>query len=170
LTQMHHNEILAILAHEAGHWKKKHILKRLILMETGALLASYMAFRLLQWGGLPGLFGLSDSSLPAQLVILLFLGSLAAFPFTPLFSWLSRRHEGQADHFACELSGMPNALATALIKLSRENLANLHPHPLYAKFFYSHPPVVERVQGLLGKAINGCRQVDWDPSKETKDS
>ena len=170
LTQMNDNEILAILAHEAGHWKKGHILKRLILIEAGALLASYIAFRLLQWGGLPGLFGLSDSSLPAQVVILLFLGSLAAFPFTPLFSRLSRRHEGQADHFACELSGMPGALATALIKLSRENLANLHPHPLYAKFFYSHPPVVERVQGLLGKAKNGCGQVDRDPSKGTKDS
>jgi hypothetical protein len=61
------------------------------------------------------------------------------------------RHEWQADQFACELSGAPDALAAALIKLSRENLANLHPHPLYAKFFYSHPPVVERVQWLLEK-------------------
>jgi STE24 endopeptidase len=148
LTQMNHREILAILAHELGHWKKGHILKRLILIETGGLLALYVAFRLLQWGGLPGLIGLSQSSFPAQLVILMFLGSLVAFPFTPLSSWLSRRHEWQADQFACELSGAPDALATALIKLSGENLANLHPHPLYAKFYYSHPPVVERVHRL----------------------
>jgi len=148
LTQMNHREILAILAHEVGHWKKGHILKRLILIEAGGLLAFYLAYRLLEWGGLPGLIGLTQSSFPAQLVILMFLGSLVAFPFTPLSSWLSRRHEWQADQFACELSGAPDALAAALIKLSGENLANLHPHPFYAKFYYSHPTVVERVQRL----------------------
>ena len=151
LTQMNHREILAILAHEIGHWKKGHVLKRLILTEAGGLLAFYLAFRLLQWGGLPELIGLAQASFPAQLVILTFLGSLVSFPFTPLSSWLSRRHEWQADHFACELSGAPDALATALIKLSRENLANLHPHPFYAKFYYSHPPVVERVKRLWEK-------------------
>jgi STE24 endopeptidase len=57
---------------------------------------------------------------------------------------------------------MPNALATALIKLSRENLANLHPHPFYAKFFYSHPPVVERVQTLLEKVKDECKPVNHD--------
>jgi STE24 endopeptidase len=162
LTQMNHKEILAILAHEVGHWKKGHILKRLILTEAGGLLAFYLAFRLLQWGGLPGLVGLTLSSFPAQFVILMFLGSLVAFPLTPLFSWLSRRQEWQADQFACELSDLPGALATALIKLSRENLANLHPHPFYAKFFYSHPPVVERVQWLLEKVKDECKQVDHD--------
>lgn len=151
LTQMNHREILAILAHEVGHWKKGHILKRLIMTEAGGLLACYLAFRLLQWGGLPGLVGLTHSSFPAQLVILMLLGSVVAFPFTPFVSWLSRRHEWQADQFACELSSAPDALANALIKLSRENLANIHPHPLYAKVYYSHPPVVERVQRLLEK-------------------
>ncbi len=151
LTQMNHREILAILAHEVGHWKKGHILKRLILTEAGGLLACYLAFRLLQWGGLPGLVGLMLPSFSAQLVILMFLGSLAAFSLTPFLSWLSRRQEWQADQFACELSSAPDALATALIKLSRENLANIHPHPLYAKVYYSHPPVVERVQRLLEK-------------------
>jgi STE24 endopeptidase len=159
---MNHKEILAILAHEVGHWEKGHIVKRLILIEAGGLLAFYLAFRLLQWGGLPGLVGMTLASFPAQMVILMFLGSLVAFPFTPLFSWLSRRHEWQADQFACELSGMPNALATALIKLSRENLANLHPHPLYAKFFYPHPPVVERVQTLLEKVKDECKPVHHD--------
>jgi STE24 endopeptidase len=79
-------------------------------------------------------------------------GSLIAFPFTPLSSWLSRHHEWQADQFTCELSNSPDALATALIKLSGDNLANLHPHPLYAKFYYSHPPVLERVYRLFEEA------------------
>jgi STE24 endopeptidase len=68
---------------------------------------------------------------------------------TPLGSWMSRRHEWQADRFASEISGMPDALASALIKLTRENLSNLHPHPVYAAIYYSHPPVVQRVEKLL---------------------
>ncbi len=148
LEQMSHGEILAVLAHEVGHWKRGHIWKRLLFMEAGGLAVFYAAFRLLAWGGLPRLLGLSQASFAAQTVILGFIGSLAAFPFTPLGNWLSRRHEWEADRFACDLTGVPESLATALIKLSRENLANLHPHPLYARFYYSHPPVVERVRRL----------------------
>jgi STE24 endopeptidase len=148
LRQMGNGEVLAILAHEIGHWRKGHVLKRLVVAELAALLASYVAFRLTAWDGLPALLGLDRASFPARLVILAFLGSLAAFPLTPLTSWLSRRHEWEADRFACALTGTPETLASALVKLSRENLANLHPHPLYAAVYYSHPPLVERVRKL----------------------
>ena len=148
LARMTHGEVLAILAHEVGHWKKGHIRKRLALTELAALAGCWLAYCLIDWGGLPGLLGLPSSSFAAQLVILAFLFAVAAFFITPLSSWLSRRDEREADRFACELTGQPEALATALIKLSRDNLANLHPHPLYAKFHYSHPPVVERVREL----------------------
>ena len=80
------------------------------------------------------------------------LAAVAAFFVTPLFSALSRRDEREADRFACDLTGEPAALASALIKLSRENLSNLHPHPLYAAFYHSHPPVVERVRVLRASA------------------
>jgi len=149
LKQMEHQEVLAILAHEAGHWKKGHIWKRLVMTEAVALVVMYLIFLLVSWGGLPGLFGLQEGSFPAQLVMVGFLMSIVAFPLTPLSSWLSRRNEWEADRFASELSGTPEALAHALIKLSRENLSNLHPHPLYAAFYYSHPPVVDRVAKLL---------------------
>ncbi len=148
LKQMNHDEILAVLGHELGHWKKGHIRKRLIMIEAAALVSFFLAHRLLKWGGLPGLFGITHLSLPAQFVILMFLGSLVMFPLTPLSNWLSRRHEWQADQFGSELSGRPDALASALIKLSAENLSNLHPHPVYARFYYSHPPVVERIRRL----------------------
>lgn len=148
LQQMTHREILAVLAHEIGHWKKGHILKRLLLTEVGSLAVSYIVWRLIGWGGLPGLIGLPGGSFAAQLVILGFLGAILSFPVTPLSSWLSRRDEWQADRFATELCGDPAALAAALGKLSKENLANLHPHPLYAAFYYSHPPVVERIEAL----------------------
>ncbi|HXV21287.1 MAG TPA: M48 family metallopeptidase [Desulfuromonadales bacterium] len=148
LAQMTHDEILAILAHEAGHWKQGHIRRRLWAAELLSLAAFCLAFHLLQWGGLPQLLGFPQSSFFAQVVILGFLGSLVSFPLTPFGSWLSRRHERQADRFACRLTGEPASLASALIKLAKENLANLHPHPLYAWFHYSHPPIVVRVREL----------------------
>ncbi len=152
LERLEDREILAVLAHEAGHWKRGHIVKRLISMEAVALLLFFAAHQLLAWGGLPGLLGLAEASFYAQVVILGFLASLAAFPWTPVSSALSRRHEWQADAFAEDLAGHPRALASALIKLARDNLANLHPHPVYAWFYYSHPPMVQRVRRLLRRA------------------
>jgi STE24 endopeptidase len=152
LSQMTHEEVLAVLAHEVGHWKKGHIRKRLVVTELLGLASCWLAYRLIQWGGLPGMLGIPHASFAAQLMILAFLAAIIAFPLTPLSSWLSRRHELEADRFATELTGAPGALASSLIKLSRENLSNLHPHPLYARFYYSHPPVVERVRRLMGMA------------------
>ena len=155
LEQMSHGEVLAVLAHEVGHWKKGHVWKRLAATEAVALVVCFLAHLLISRDVLPGLFGLSQASFGAQLLLLGFLGSLAGFPLTPLGSWISRRHEWQADRYGSELSGMPEELASALVKLSKENLANLHPHPLYAKFYYSHPPVVERVRRLRLRR-SGC--------------
>lgn len=148
LQQMSKSEVLAVLAHEVGHWKKGHVWKRIAGTEIIALLVCFLAYLLVSRNVLPGLFGLDHASFGAQLLLLGFLGSLAGFPLTPLGSWLSRRHEWQADRYGAELSGMPEHLAGALVKMSRENLANLHPHPLYAAFYHSHPPVVERVRRL----------------------
>jgi STE24 endopeptidase len=148
LEQMENREILAVLAHEAGHWKHGHIIRRLLGMQLASLLVLFFSHRLLSWGGLPGLLGLGDASFFAQVVILAFLGSMAGFFLTPLSAWWSRRHEWQADRFAVDLTGDAQALASALVKLARENLANLHPHPLYARIYYSHPPMVERVRAL----------------------
>jgi STE24 endopeptidase len=149
LKQMERSEVLAILAHEAGHWKRGHIWKGLLLTETAALGVMFGAFFLINWGGVPALFGMDGASFAAQLLMLSFIFSIVGFALTPVGSWLSRRNEWEADRFATELSGHPEALASALIKLSRENLANLHPQPFYAWFYYSHPPVVERVAQLL---------------------
>ncbi len=148
LKQMDRPEVLAILAHEAGHWKKGHIWKRLVLMEAGALALFFLVHQMLGWGGLPALFGLGEASFMAQILMVSFLFSLVSFPLTPLGAWLSRRNEWEADRFAAALSGTPGALASALVKLSKENLSNLHPHPFYAWFYYSHPPTVARVAAL----------------------
>jgi STE24 endopeptidase len=149
IRQMSHGEIVAVLAHEIGHWKKGHIWKRLLWAEIMALAGSWISFKLLVWQGLPGLLGLpAEISLPAKMVVLGFVASLVLFPLGPFSAWRSRCHEREADRFAVDLTGKPEDLASAMVKLSVENLSNLFPHPLYAAFYYSHPPAVERVSTL----------------------
>jgi STE24 endopeptidase len=151
IKQMSHGEIVAVLAHEIGHWKKGHIWKRLLWTEIMAFAGSWISFRLLAWPGLPGLLGLpADLSLPAKMVLLGFVASLVLFPLGPFSAWRSRCHEREADRYAADLTGRPEDLASALVKMSAENLSNLFPHPLYAAFYYSHPPAVERVRTLMG--------------------
>lgn len=148
LDQLSRREVLSVLSHELGHWQKRHIQKRLLSMYALALGVFFAVFHLTAWPELPQLVGASSASFPARLVILAVAGSVVSFVITPLASFISRRHEWEADRFASELWGAPGDLADALVKLSRENLANLHPHPLYAAFYYSHPPVLERVGKL----------------------
>ncbi|MGK2907384.1 MAG: M48 family metallopeptidase [Desulfuromonadales bacterium] len=151
LEQMNDDEIIGVLAHEAGHWKLGHIWKRLLAMELVSLVTCWLAWRFLSWGGLADWFNLAPLSFVGQVVLLAFLASLVSFFLTPLSSALSRRHEWQADRFAHDLTGDPKPLARALVKLCKENLSNLHPHPLYAWFYYSHPTVVDRIARLSGK-------------------
>jgi STE24 endopeptidase len=148
LEKMNHDEIISVLAHEAGHWKKKHIIKRIIVSEIIGFVSIYVAFRILQTDLLTDLFHIDNPTFFAKLVLLGFLSGIITFPFTPIGAYFSRKHERQADDFACELVGDPEPLASSLIKLSKDNLANLHPHPFFAKFYYSHPPVVKRIRRL----------------------
>jgi STE24 endopeptidase len=148
LTQMSHAQILAVLAHELGHWKKHHVLVRMLVMQVLLIAAAYLAFSFAASAGLPELVGLHSASFPARVLILMLVGSVFTFPLTPLLSAWSRHDERQADCFAVELHGHAKDLADALAKLGTENLSNLHPHPLYAAFYYSHPPLVERIGGL----------------------
>src|SRR6187431_797294 len=148
LSQMSEPQILAVLAHELGHWKKQHVLTRMIAMQVLLVVFAYLLFRLLPSAGVPQLLGLSTASFPARVTILAAFASLLMFPLTPLFSAWSRRDEREADRYAVELHGAPLELAAALAKLGTENLSNLHPHPLYAAFYYSHPPLVEHSGGM----------------------
>jgi len=152
IEQLSQQELLAVLAHELGHMKKKHIVKRMVLMALAALFYCWLIHILIYWPGLPQLVGMGQASFYARVVILFFLSGILTFPLTPLSSWLSRRDEYEADRFAVALHGNGEDLATALVKMSKENLANLHPHPLYARFYYSHPPVVTRIARLRRKS------------------
>jgi len=152
LQSMSHNEILAVLAHEGGHWKKKHVPKRIVVMELLSLAGLYIAYLILESGFLHTVFGIEPGSFFVKIILLGFVGSIVLFPFTPLGSYLSRRQEREADSFACSMIENRSDLAGALKKLSKDNLSNLYPHPFYAKFYYSHPPILERLREINSQA------------------
>ena len=155
LEKMTTNEILSVVAHEGGHWKKKHIIKNIILFEVIALIFFFIAYCLMNSNFLLFLFNIdigysvTDIYLfPVKVFLLQFLFGIVMFPFSPIFHVLSRIYEKQADRFAVKLVGTPDYLIEALIKLSVDNLSNLYPHPFYSAFYYSHPGVRERIKYL----------------------
>jgi STE24 endopeptidase len=147
LVQKHTvSELVAILAHEIGHYKKKHILKSIILgvIETGVLFYLLSVFMSSQ--ALFAAFFMEETSIYAGLVFFTVLYSPVSFITGILIQIKSRNDEFEADRFAVETTQDRNAFKEALIKLSVNNLSNLTPHPLYVFLNYSHPPVLERIK------------------------
>ena len=151
LAKLQPGEVEAVLAHELGHFKHKHITQRIVMvfaLSLGALallgwLASQPAFYL-GLGVQPNLDAPNDA-----LALMLFMLVLPVFTFfsSPLAARLSRKHEFQADAYACAQSSGAD-LASALLKLYEDNAATLTPDPVYARFYYSHPPASERLAAL----------------------
>jgi STE24 endopeptidase len=150
LARLSEDEVVAVLAHELGHWKLRHITQRLLSMALLGLGLLYVGSLFLTRDRVPTLLDAAPATLYANVVLLGFVASTLGFFATPLSAYFSRRHEWQADAFAKTLTRTPEALASALVKLARDNLSNLHPHPLYAGFYYSHPTTQARVTRLLG--------------------
>jgi STE24 endopeptidase len=144
-------EMDAVLAHEIGHYKHKHVIKRIGMMFA----LSLAGFALLGWlSGQPWFYiGLGvQPSLTAPndaLALLLFLLAAPVFAFfvSPLFAQVSRKHEFEADAYACRQANVDD-LAAALLKLHEDNASTLTPDPLYVRFYYSHPPASERLAAL----------------------
>lgn len=150
LQDMNHDEVMAVLAHEIGHWKKRHLLKMMMLFEIFSLIGLYLSFKLIQSNFLSLLFNISINTLFAKFIILAFIAGIITLPLKPLVNFFIRRHERQADRASYELTGDGVSMVSALIKLSKENLANLYPHPIYVILYYSHPPILERIRDIKG--------------------
>ncbi len=150
LKSMSHGEILSVLAHEMGHWKRKHLLKTIAAFEVFSFIALYLCFRVIQSDFLSTLFHISANTIFAKFVILAFLASIFSLPLSPLMNFFMRRYERHADRASYEFTRDSESMVSALIKLSKENLSNLYPHPLYVALHYSHPPVLERIRYLKG--------------------
>ena len=148
LAQLTHDEMEAVLAHELGHFKRRHIVKRTLagfaLSLAGFALLGWLSQQLWFYTGLgvrPDLGGSNDA-----LALLLFMLAVPVFSFfvSPLFSRISRKHEFEADAYAIEHASGRD-LAAALLKLHEDNASTLTPDPVYVKFYYSHPPATERL-------------------------
>ncbi|HZY20615.1 MAG TPA: M48 family metallopeptidase [Ramlibacter sp.] len=155
LAKLSPAEVDAVLAHELGHFRHKHILKRIVglfaFSLVGFALLGYLSVQPWFYVGLgvgPNLQGPNDA-----LALLLFLLVVPVFTFfvSPLMAQLSRRHEFQADAFAVAQTGRDD-LRTALLKLYEDNASTLTPDPLFVKFYYSHPPASERLARMAGGA------------------
>jgi STE24 endopeptidase len=142
------DEILAVLAHEVGHWKKRHLQKQLILAELLSLAAFYVAAKLLTWPLMYQTFGFPEPVPYAGLFLIGAFFSLLGYFAQPFGAAISRKHEREADDFSFHLMQQAEPLVNALKRLAADNLANLTPHPLYAWFYYSHPPLVERIERI----------------------
>ena len=152
LSKLTPGEVEAVLAHELGHFKHKHVIKRIAAMFA----ISLAGFALLGWLSTQTWFYLALGVRPSlgvpndAVALLLFLLVTPVFAFfvSPLFAQLSRKHEFEADAYACRQAD-GNELAAALLKLHEDNAATLTPDPLYVRFYYSHPPASERLAALL---------------------
>lgn len=142
------DEILSVLAHEAGHFRKKHILKQFIIFACFSLAAFYAAYLFIQWPLLYTTFGFASSMPYVGLFLAGVFGQKAAFFLQPLYMEVSRRFEREADLFSLNMLKTAKPMLEALKRLAADNLSNLNPHPAYVWFHYSHPPIVERVAEL----------------------
>ena len=141
-------ELLAVLAHEIGHFKKHHILRHLIVGQLNLLLVFLGASFCISRPELFKAFGVSSPSYYVGFTLYLILIRPFAVLFSVLVNYWSRRDEFEADRFAAETLGDPNPLIQALKRLSKDSLSNLTPHPLLVSLHFTHPPVLARVQAL----------------------
>ena len=147
VKQLSTAELVAVLAHEMGHNVKQHVFKGLLLSATLSLLLFYVLQFLLQNADFFMGFGLNPS-LHVGLVLFVAVSGVFLFPLTPLFNALSRKHEYEADAFAAATTKDSQSMQSALLKLTRDNLSQLSPHPWYSFFHYSHPTTEERLTAL----------------------
>jgi len=147
-------ELEAVLAHEIGHYKKKHIPKMLLWSAVSSLVAFYLISVLAGQKWFFQSFGFEPGNIAPALLLFALLAGAVTFWFSPLAHWWSRRYEYQADAYAARTMNEPRSLIGALRKLNEKNLSNLTPHPFYSGFYYSHPTLLEREQALLqGTAV-----------------
>lgn len=154
IKQLTVDELVAVLGHELGHYKLKHILRRFVVMVPVEFALMYLLFRIAHGTSIYTGFGFAFASVPVEAVqfIGLFLASLVVGALqeflSPITCFSSRRDEYQADAFSAKLLGTPEPLISALIKLNSENLSELNPAKAYVFWNYDHPTLAERIRAL----------------------
>jgi len=148
VDQLNETELEAVLAHEIGHYKEKHLFKLGTLGALALLGGFYFLSVLARQEWFYRAFGFEADATAVALLVFGLLAGLVTFWVGPLANYWSRRCEYQADAFAARVMQTFTPLASALRKLNRENLSNLTPPPIYSAFYYSHPTLLERERAL----------------------
>jgi STE24 endopeptidase len=141
-------ELEAVLAHEIGHYRRRHIPKLMLVSVIGVLAGFAVLGWLVKQNWLYAGFGFSEAEPAIALLLFGLLSGAVTFWLGPLLNAASRRFEYQADAFAAETVSSAAPLIAALRKMYEKNLGNLTPHPLYSGFHYSHPTLAEREAAL----------------------
>jgi STE24 endopeptidase len=147
-------EMVSILAHEIGHFKLKHIPRRMAMGIVHTGIVFFLLSIFLQERGLFDAFRMKEASVYAGFLFFGMLYASIEFVLSIFMHMLSRRDEIQADRFAAQTTKTPDAFVSALKKLTAHNLVNLKPHPVYVFLNYSHPPILERIQRILALRKN----------------
>ncbi|RYD36269.1 MAG: M48 family peptidase [Verrucomicrobiaceae bacterium] len=141
-------ELLAVLAHEIGHFRRGHIVQRLALSVAQLAVVFLLMGLLLNNTGLFAAFGVEQPSVWLSIVFFMILFEPVQTVMGIFASLWSRKHEYEADAFAADAMRGPQALMDGLKRLARDNLSNLTPHPFHVFLHYSHPPMLERLAAL----------------------
>jgi STE24 endopeptidase len=141
-------ELLAVLAHEIGHFKRKHVIQHFIFGQLNLLLLFFVASFCINRHEIFAAFGVTTPSVYVGLTLFFILARPATVLIGVIANYWSRRHEFEADRFAAEAMGDPNPLIQALKRLSKDSLSNLTPHPLLVALHFTHPSVLARVLAL----------------------
>jgi STE24 endopeptidase len=157
VAQLTEPELESVLAHEIGHYKKRHILKMLVVSIAGI----FVAFATIAWlagqewfyraFGFDHQAGFAAANVTPAILLFGLLAGTITFWLSPFTHIWSRKYEYEADAFARTIMGEAQSLIQALHKLSEKNLSNLTPHPFYSSFYYSHPTLLERERALTSK-------------------
>ncbi|HBF14028.1 MAG TPA: peptidase M48 [Deltaproteobacteria bacterium] len=146
--QMTQDEIISVLAHEMGHNKKRHIQKQLVYSLIITLAGFWVLSLLIGWQPFYNAFEAGSPAPHKAFVLFPLFSGYITFILTPFENWLSRKYEYESDRFSIEVTGNAASMKSALVNLTKKNLSNLIPHPLYSFFHYSHPTTLERVNAL----------------------
>jgi STE24 endopeptidase len=154
LESLDDDELEAVLAHELGHFKRKHIIKGMALTIASTLLGLWILAWLMQTDWFYNALGVSTASTYMALLLFTMITPVFTFLLSPLFSMLSRKNEFEADEFAAQQTDAKD-LIRALVNLYKENANTLTPDPLYSAFYDSHPPASVRIAHLNKHSLQG---------------
>jgi STE24 endopeptidase len=147
LDKLDADEVEAVLAHELGHFRHRHLLRRLAFLAPASLGLLALLGALIQQSWFFTALGMQATDVASALALFMLVLPVFAFPLAPVLSQWSRKHEYEADHYATQQADA-GKLVSALVKLYRDNAATLTPDPLYSRFHDSHPPAALRIARL----------------------